>query len=83
MLRYQWLKAFETIHSHYVYGLMDRQLLGRLGGTARHYVVAPELRTIGNFGLKLSPNAFAISLIHSNHPTDQRTVGTLFKEERS
>ena len=23
---YQWLKAFETIHFHYVYGLMDRQL---------------------------------------------------------
>ena len=30
---YQFLKAFETIHFHYVYGMMDRDLLGRLART--------------------------------------------------
>ncbi|MBX6326774.1 MAG: hypothetical protein IRY93_12155, partial [Chthoniobacterales bacterium] len=38
---YQFLKAFETIHSHYVYGLMDRQLWKGWEGLLRHYVAAP------------------------------------------
>ena len=31
---YQFLKAFESIHFHHVYGMMDRDLLGRLARTA-------------------------------------------------
>src|SRR5947199_3238691 len=38
---YQFLKAFETIHFHYVYGLMDRQLWEGWHGLLRHYVAAP------------------------------------------
>src|SRR5207244_11003268 len=37
---YQFLKAFETIHFHYIYGLMDKQLFECLHGLLRHYIVA-------------------------------------------
>src|SRR5207244_9892923 len=40
---YQWLKAFETIHFHYVYGLMDRQLWEGWQELLRHYVAAPGI----------------------------------------
>ena len=43
---YQWLKAFETIHSHYVYGLMDRQLFEGWEGLLRHYVAAPGIASL-------------------------------------
>jgi len=36
---YQFLKAFETIHFHFVYGLMDKQLWEGWQGLLRHYVV--------------------------------------------
>src|SRR5438046_8957175 len=37
---YQFLKAFETIHFHYVYGLMDKQFWEGLHGIPRHSVAA-------------------------------------------
>src|SRR5438552_16718262 len=37
---YQFLKAFETIHFHFVYGLMDKQLWEGWHGLLRHYVCA-------------------------------------------
>src|SRR5437667_7501205 len=40
---YQFLKAFETIHFHYVYGLMDRQLWDGWQGLLRHYVASPDI----------------------------------------
>src|SRR2546422_9427131 len=40
---YQWLKAFETIHFHYVYGLMDRQLWEGWRVLLQHYVAAPGM----------------------------------------
>ena len=80
---FQWLKAFETIHSHYVYGLMDRQLFEGWEGLLRHYVAAPGIA----YYWKLRPEAFSErfrNFINSlEPPADQRTVGTLFKEERS
>ena len=80
---YQFLKAFETIHFHHVYGMMDRDSLegwqGLLDITSsrlewRHYwKLRPEVfsERFRNFVNSLEP------------PADQRTVGTLFKEERS
>src|SRR6184192_3160489 len=37
---YQFLKAFETIHFHFVYGMMDRQLWEGWQGLLRHYIFA-------------------------------------------
>src|SRR6516225_12184127 len=40
---YQFLKAFETIHSHYVYGLLDLELWQGWRELLRHYIVAPGM----------------------------------------
>src|SRR6201981_3474942 len=40
---YQFLKAFETIHFHYSYGLMDKQLWKGWQGLLRHYAGAPGI----------------------------------------
>src|SRR5436305_13662176 len=73
---YQFLKAFETIHFHYVYGLMDRQLWEGWRGLLRHYVAAPGIAHY----CKLTPEVFSdrfpnfVDAIEP--PTKQRTVGT-------
>ena len=52
---YQFLKAFETIHFHYVYGMMDRDLWEGWHGLLRHYVVAPGMAHYW----KLRPEVFS------------------------
>jgi hypothetical protein len=79
---YQWLKAFETIHFHYVYGLMDKQLWESWRELFRHYMAAPGIAHYW----KLRPEVFSdrfrnfVNLLEP--PAEQRTVGTLFGEER-
>jgi hypothetical protein len=79
---YQFLKAFETIHFHYIYGLMDRQLFEGWRGLLRHYIVAPGMAHYW----KLRPDVFSErfrNFVNSlEPPADQRTVGTLFGEQR-
>jgi hypothetical protein len=79
---YQFLKAFETIHFHYVYGLMDKQLWEGWYGLLRHYVAAPGM----SHYWKLRPEVFSErfrNFVNSLEPPPaQRTVGTLFEEER-
>jgi hypothetical protein len=41
---HQFLKALETIHYHYVYGLLDTQLWGGWLELLRHYVATPGLK---------------------------------------
>ena len=80
---YQFLKAFETIHFHYAYGLMDRQLWKGWHGLLRHYIAAPGIAQYW----KLRPEVFSerfrnyVNLLEP--PAEQRTVGTLFGEERT
>jgi hypothetical protein len=78
---YQFLKAFETIHFHFVYGLMDRQLWEGWHGLLRHYVAAPGIA----YYWKLRPEVFSErfrNFVNSlEPPVEQRTVGTLFGEE--
>src|SRR5881398_2659940 len=79
---YQFLKAFETIHFHYVYGLMDKQLFEGSHGLLRDYIVAPGMA----YYWKLRPEVFSErfrNFVNSlEPPAEQRTVGTLFGEER-
>jgi hypothetical protein len=80
---YQFLKAFETIHSHYAHGLMDKQLWKGWEGLLRHYIAAPGFAQY----LQLRPEVFSeqfrqfVSSLEA--PADRRTVGTLFGEERN
>src|SRR5260370_11474249 len=79
---YQFLKAFETIHFHYVYGLMDSQLWEGWRGLLRHYIAAPGMAHYW----KLRPEVFSERFRNFVNalvpPSEQRTVGTLFEQER-
>ena len=78
---YQFLKAFETIHFHYVYGLMDRQLWEGWHGLLRHYIAAPGFVQYW----KLRPDVFSErfrNFVNSlESPSDRRTIGTLGADE--
>jgi hypothetical protein len=79
---YQFLKAFETIHSHYVYGLMDKQLWDGWLGLLRHYIAAPGIASYWTLRPELFSERFRIFVNSLERPVDQRTIGTLFGEER-
>src|SRR5438477_11361993 len=79
---YQFLKAFETIHFHFVYGLMDRQLWEAWHGLLRHYIAAPGVAQYWKLRPEVFSERFRNFVNSLEPPADQRTVGTLFKEER-
>jgi hypothetical protein len=79
---YQFLKAFETIHFHYVYGLMDRELFEGWHGLLRHYIVAPGMAHYWKLRPDIFSKRFRLFVNSLEPPADQRTVGTLFGEER-
>src|SRR5262245_5012483 len=79
---YQWLKAFETIHFHYIYGLMDRQLWEGWQELLRHYVAAPGIAQYWKLRPEVFSERFRDFVNSLEPPTEQRTVGTLFGEER-
>src|SRR5437899_5001181 len=80
---YQWLKAFETIHFHYVYGLMDRQLWEGWQELLRHYVAAPGIAHYWKLRPEVFSERFRNFVNSLEPPADQRTVGTLFGEQRN
>src|SRR5947207_1400246 len=79
---YQFLKAFETIHFHYVYGLMDRQLWDGWHGLLRHYVAAPGMAHYWKLRPEVFSDRFRNFVKSLAPPSDHRTVGTLFGERR-
>jgi len=79
---YQWLKAFETIHFHYVYGLMDKQLWEGWYGLLRHYVAAPGIAYYWKLRPEVFSERFRKFVNALEPPTEQRTVGSLFEQER-
>ena len=80
---YQFLKAFETIHFHYVYGLMDKELFEGWHGLLRHYILAPGMAHYWKLRPDIFSQRFRNFVDSLAPPPDQRTVGTLFKEEPS
>jgi len=79
---YQFLKAFETIHFHYVYGLMDRQLWEGWLGLLRHYVSAPGIAHYWNLRPEVFSERFRKFVNAIEPPMEQRTVGNLFRPEK-
>ena len=80
---YQFLKAFESIHFHHVYGMMDRDLWEGWHGLLRHYVFAPGMAHYWKLRPEVFSERFRNFVSSLEPPTDQRTVGTLFKKEQS
>src|SRR6202051_4954106 len=79
---YQFLKAFETIHFHYVYGLMDRQLWEGWLGLLQHYVAAPGIAHYWNLRPEVFSERFRKFVNAIEPPAEQRTVGNLFGQEQ-
>ncbi len=79
---YQFLKAFETIHFHYIYGLMDRQLWEGWRGLLRHYVAAPGIAHYWKLRPEVFSERFRKFVDGLEPPAKQRTVGTLLGQER-
>ena len=78
---YQFLKAFETIHFHYVYGLMDKQLWEGWRGLLRHYVAAPGIAHYWKLRPEVFSEQFRKFVETLEPPVEQRTVGSLVEQE--
>jgi hypothetical protein len=79
---YQFLKAFETIHFHYVYGLMDRQLWEGWRGLLRHYIGAPGIAHYWKLRPEVFSERFRKFVNTLEPPAEQRTVGSLVEQEQ-
>ena len=77
---YQFLKAFETIHFHYVYGQMDKELWEGWRGLLCHYIFASGMAHYWKLRPEVFSERFRRFVDSLEAPADQRTVGTLFKD---
>jgi hypothetical protein len=79
---HQFLKAIETIHFHYIYGLMDEQLWQGWRDLAWHYVATPGLA----YYLRRRPGVFSErfrKFVETLEPLkERRTVGNLLGQEQ-
>ena len=74
---HQFLKALETIHFHYLNGLMDKQLWDGWQELLRHYVAAPGLARYWEIRSQLFSKRFRSFISRLETARDRRTVGTL------
>jgi hypothetical protein len=78
---YQFLKAFETIHFHHIYGLMDEQIWQGWCGLLEHYIASPGMEHYWKLRQNLFSKRFRQFVQTLERPADRRTVGNLMGEE--
>jgi hypothetical protein len=79
---YQFLKAFETMHFHYTYGLLDQQLWDGWRELLRHYVATPGFTHYWKLRDDLFSERFR-KFVNAIEPlTEHRTVGNLLGQEK-
>jgi hypothetical protein len=80
---FQFLKAMETIHFHYIYGLMDEQIWRGYWNLYRHYLAAPGLEYYWRRrGQELFSERFRTFADSLDRPSRPLTVGNLLGEEK-
>ena len=79
---YQFLKAFETIHTHYVYGLLDLELWEGWRELLRHYIASPGMGHYWKIRQDLFSKRFQKFVQSLDRPANRFTVGTLLGEEK-
>jgi hypothetical protein len=79
---YQFLKAFETIHTHYAYGLLDLELWEGWRELLRHYIVAPGMARYWALRRDLFSDRFQKFVSTLDRPVKRFTVGTLLGAEK-
>jgi hypothetical protein len=79
---FQFLKAMETIHHHYVYGLMEEQVWRGWSNLYRHYLASPGLEHYWRLRHDLFSERFQQFIASLERPADRLTVGNLLGEEK-
>jgi hypothetical protein len=78
---YQFLKAFETIHFHHIYGLMDEQIWQGWCGLLRHYIASPGIEHYWKLRHYLFSARFQKFIRELDRPAEPHTVGNLLGQE--
>ena len=78
---HQFLKALETIHFHYLNGLMDKQLWLGWQELLRHYITAPGMAQYWSVRNQLFSARFREFINQLEPVHDRRTVGNLLGQE--
>jgi hypothetical protein len=78
---HQFLKAMETIHFHYTYGLLDAQLWSGWRELLRHYVASPGIAHYLELRGDVFSERFCIFLKQLEPVEHRLTVGTLLGKE--
>ena len=78
---YQFLKAFETIHFHHIYGLMDEQIWQGWCGLLQHYIASPGIEHYWKLRHYLFSARFQQFIRELDRPAERHTVGNLLGQE--
>jgi hypothetical protein len=78
---FQFLKAMETIHHHYIHGLMERQVWHGWCNLYRHYLASPGLEHYWRLRHDLFSEPFQSFVATLDRPVERRTVANLLGEE--
>jgi hypothetical protein len=79
---FQFLKAMETIHFHYIYGVMEEQIWKGWRELYRHYLHSPGLEFYWHRRHNLFSERFQEFVNGLDKPQEILTVGNLLGEER-
>src|SRR5437868_8025540 len=79
---FQFLKAMETIHFHYIYGLMDEQIWRGWWNLYRHYLASPGLEYYWSLRYDLFSERFRTFADALDRPSQPLTVGNLLADEK-
>jgi hypothetical protein len=78
---FQFLKAMETIHFYYAYGLLEEQVWRGWINLYRHYLATPGLAAYWNLRRDLFSERFRVFIDELELPEKRLTVANLLGEE--
>jgi hypothetical protein len=78
---FQFLKAMETIHFHYIYGLMEEQIWRGWRNLYLHYLASPGLIYYWELRHDLFSDRFQQFIAGLERPSQRLTVGNLLGQE--
>jgi len=80
---FQFLKAMETIHFHFIYGLMEEQIWRGWRNLYLHYLASPGLLYYWQLRHDVFSERFQEFVASLEQPEKRRTVGNLLGQESS
>lgn len=80
---FQFLKAMETIHFHYIYGVMEEQIWRGWSNLYRHYLATPGLAAYWKVRRDLFSDRFQEFIESLELPKDRLTVGNLLGSDKT